>query len=117
MIGAGRIGRVHLEPLAGVPGVQPVILSDVVEPVLKEVTAQYGVPNYTLNGDEVRGGLWAFGLGWGTRVVHTLTPPSSFNMCVHGSAGDQPPRGASGVDLLPLPVPRGPDQEVRQGVF
>jgi hypothetical protein len=37
VIGAGRIGRVHLETLAGVPGVQPVILSDVVEPVLKEV--------------------------------------------------------------------------------
>ncbi|TFJ80647.1 hypothetical protein NSK_008073 [Nannochloropsis salina CCMP1776] len=53
VIGAGRIGRVHLETLAGVPGVQPVILSDVVEPVLKEVTAQYGVPNYTLDGDEV----------------------------------------------------------------
>ena len=53
VIGAGRIGRVHLETLASVPGVQPVILSDVVEPVLKEVTAQYGVPNYTLNGDEV----------------------------------------------------------------
>ena len=35
------------------PGVQLVILSDVVEPVLKEVTAQYGVPNYTLTGDEV----------------------------------------------------------------
>ena len=50
---AGRIGRVHLETLASVPGVQPVILSDVVEPVLKEVTAQYGVPNYTLDGDEV----------------------------------------------------------------
>jgi hypothetical protein len=44
---------VHLETLAGVPGVQPVILSDVVEPVLKEVTAQYGVPNYTLEADEV----------------------------------------------------------------
>lgn len=44
MIGAGRIGRVHLETLAGVPGVQPVILSDVVEPVLKEVRAQcFGV--------------------------------------------------------------------------
>ena len=54
VIGAGRIGRVHLETLAGVPGVQPVILSDVVEPVLKEVTAQYGVPKYTLDGDEVR---------------------------------------------------------------
>lgn len=39
VIGAGRIGRVHLETLAGVPGVQPVILSDVVEPVLKEVRA------------------------------------------------------------------------------
>jgi len=37
VIGAGRIGRVHLETLASVPGVQPVILSDVVEPVLKEV--------------------------------------------------------------------------------
>ena len=39
------------------PGVQPIILSDVVEPVLKEVTAQYGVPNYTLDGDEVRPSL------------------------------------------------------------
>jgi len=53
VIGAGRIGRVHLETLAGVHGVQPVILSDVVEPVLKEVTAKYGVPKYTLNADEV----------------------------------------------------------------
>lgn len=43
----------HLETLAGVAGVKPVILSDVVEPVLKEVTAQYGVPRYTLNADEV----------------------------------------------------------------
>eukprot|EP00953_Heterococcus_sp_UTEX-ZZ885_P002188 1698-Heterococcus_DN1.PRE.1 len=53
IIGAGRIGRVHLETLASVPGVQPVIISDVVESVLKEVTATYGVPNYTLNADEV----------------------------------------------------------------
>ena len=53
IIGAGRIGRVHLETLASVPGVQPIIISDVVESVLKEVTATYGVPNYTLNAEEV----------------------------------------------------------------
>lgn len=53
MIGAGRIGRVHLETLAGVHGVKPVILSDVVEPVLKEVSAKYGVEKYTLSADEV----------------------------------------------------------------
>lgn len=68
VIGAGRIGRVHLETLAGVPGVQPVILSDVVEPVLKEVTAQYGVPNYTLDGDEVRGRRRIVADEWGRRT-------------------------------------------------
>ncbi|CAM9894737.1 unnamed protein product [Chrysoparadoxa australica] len=55
IIGAGRIGQVHLETLASVPGVQPVIISDVVEPVLKDVTAKYGVPSYTMNADEVIG--------------------------------------------------------------
>jgi predicted dehydrogenase len=68
VIGAGRIGRVHLETLAGVPGVQPVILSDVVEPVLKEVTAQYGVPNYTLDGDEVKGRRRIVADEWGRRT-------------------------------------------------
>jgi len=53
VIGAGRIGRTHLDTLASIPGVQPVIISDVVEPVLKDVTAQYGVPRYTLDGNEV----------------------------------------------------------------
>lgn len=49
IIGAGRIGQVHLETLASVPGVKPVIISDVVEPVLKMVTEKYGVPKYTLD--------------------------------------------------------------------
>ncbi|KAG5185797.1 oxidoreductase [Tribonema minus] len=53
IIGAGRIGRVHLETLASVPGVQPVIISDVVESVLKDVTATYGVPKYTMDANEV----------------------------------------------------------------
>lgn len=49
IIGAGRIGQVHLDTLASVPGVTPVIISDVVEPVLKMVTEKYGVPNYTMD--------------------------------------------------------------------
>lgn len=49
IIGAGRIGQVHLDTLASVPGVKPVIISDVVEPVLKMVTEKYGVPKYTLD--------------------------------------------------------------------
>jgi predicted dehydrogenase len=53
VIGAGRIGRTHLETLAGIPTAKPIILSDVVESVLKEVAAKYGVPSYTLNADEV----------------------------------------------------------------
>ncbi|CAM9738767.1 unnamed protein product [Ectocarpus sp. 6 AP-2014] len=53
IIGAGRIGQVHLDTLASVPGVKPVIISDVVEPVLKVVTEKYGVPKYTLEGMEV----------------------------------------------------------------
>lgn len=53
VIGAGRIGRVHLETLAGIPYVQPVMLSDVVEPVLKQVAEKYQVPRYTTNADEV----------------------------------------------------------------
>jgi inositol 2-dehydrogenase len=53
IIGAGRIGRVHLDTLASVPGVQPIIISDVVESVLKDVTSAYGVPNYTLEANEV----------------------------------------------------------------
>lgn len=48
IIGAGRIGQVHLDTLASVPGVKPVIISDVVEPVLQMVTEKYGVPKYTL---------------------------------------------------------------------
>ena len=48
IIGAGRIGQVHLDTLASVPGVKPVIISDVVEPVLKMVTEKYGVPKYTM---------------------------------------------------------------------
>lgn len=48
IIGAGRIGQVHLDTLASVPGVTPVIISDVVEPVLKSVTEKYSVPNYSL---------------------------------------------------------------------
>lgn len=53
VIGAGRIGQVHLDTLASVPGVKPVIISDVVEPVLKDVTTKYNVPNYTLDANEV----------------------------------------------------------------
>ncbi|CAB1105854.1 unnamed protein product [Ectocarpus sp. CCAP 1310/34] len=53
IIGAGRIGQVHLDTLASVPGVKPVIISDVVEPVLKMVTEKYGVPKYTMEGMEV----------------------------------------------------------------
>lgn len=49
IIGAGRIGQVHLDTLASVPGVKPVIISDVVEPVLKMVTEKYGVPKYTMD--------------------------------------------------------------------
>lgn len=49
IIGAGRIGQVHLDTLASVPGVNPVIISDVVEPVLKMVTEKYGVPKYTMD--------------------------------------------------------------------
>lgn len=49
IIGAGRIGQVHLDTLASVPGVKPVIISDVVEPVLKMVTEKYSVPKYTLD--------------------------------------------------------------------
>lgn len=53
VIGAGRIGQVHLATLASVPGVKPVILSDVVESVLKDVTQKYGVAEYTLKAEEV----------------------------------------------------------------
>lgn len=48
IIGAGRIGQVHLDTLASVPGVSPIIISDIVEPVLKSVTEKYAVPNYTM---------------------------------------------------------------------
>ena len=53
VIGAGRIGRVHLDTLAGIPNVQPIILSDVVEPVLREVATKYNIPQVTTNADEV----------------------------------------------------------------
>mmetsp|Transcript_5937 Transcript_5937/g.8927 ORF Transcript_5937/g.8927 Transcript_5937/m.8927 type:complete len:395 (-) Transcript_5937:91-1275(-) len=53
IIGAGRIGRVHLETLASVPGVKPIIISDIIESVLKDVTEKYGVPSYSLNADDV----------------------------------------------------------------
>jgi phosphoglycerate dehydrogenase-like enzyme len=36
IIGAGRIGQVHLATLASVPGVKPMILSDVIEEVRME---------------------------------------------------------------------------------
>ncbi len=49
IIGAGRIGQVHLDTLASVAGVKPVIISDVVEPVLQMVTEKYGVPKYTMD--------------------------------------------------------------------
>lgn len=39
----------HLDTLASVPGVKPVVISDVVEPVLKMVTEKYGVPKYTMD--------------------------------------------------------------------
>jgi myo-inositol 2-dehydrogenase/D-chiro-inositol 1-dehydrogenase len=45
--------KVHLDTLAKVPGVTPVIISDVVEDVLKNVTAKYNVPKYTMSADEV----------------------------------------------------------------
>ncbi|KAG5184863.1 oxidoreductase [Tribonema minus] len=53
IIGAGRIGRVHLETLASVAGVKPLIISDIVEPVLQDVVATYGLPAYSLNPDDV----------------------------------------------------------------
>jgi myo-inositol 2-dehydrogenase / D-chiro-inositol 1-dehydrogenase len=42
-----------LDTLASVPGVKPIIISDIIESVLQDVTAAYGVPEYTLNPDEV----------------------------------------------------------------
>ena len=62
IIGAGRIGQVHLDTLASVPGVKPVIISDVVEPVLKMVTEKYGVPKYTMEVSILLVGLFIAGL-------------------------------------------------------
>lgn len=65
IIGAGRIGQVHLDTLASVPGVKPVIISDVVEPVLKMVTEKYSVPKYTLEVRHIKTHFRGVGgVGW-----------------------------------------------------
>ncbi len=53
VIGAGRIGEVHLSTLAVVDGVRPVIISDVVESVLYRAMEKYGVEQSTLDPMEV----------------------------------------------------------------
>jgi len=53
IIGAGRIGRVHLDTLASIPNAKPVYLSDVVEPVLNEVAAKYGITKKSANPDDL----------------------------------------------------------------
>jgi hypothetical protein len=106
VIGAGRIGRVHLETLASVPGVKPVILSDVVEPVLKEVTETYGVPKYTLNADEVINNPEVEAVRARRHVPGAAYAPSESRGCRVGLTGVPRSWTFTGVDLLAVAVPR-----------
>ncbi len=53
VIGAGRIGEVHLSTLAVVDGVRPVIVSDINGTVLRRTMEKYRVEQFTLDPMEV----------------------------------------------------------------
>ncbi len=66
VIGAGRIGEVHLSTLAVVDGVRPVIISDIIESVLCRAMEKYGVQQSTLDSMEVTNIIPSLGVSYFT---------------------------------------------------
>ncbi len=75
VIGAGRIGEVHLSTLAVVDGVRPLIVSDVIESVLHRAVEKYRVQQSTLDPMEVTIIIPPLCL-----LLHSLNSPQTLNV-------------------------------------
>jgi predicted dehydrogenase len=47
IIGLGYIGKVHLDTLLRIPGLEVVAISDVNEAIISDISKKYGIPKYT----------------------------------------------------------------------